>query len=364
MVRNVLPWAAATACLAFLSGCSGLIERPQRPAWRAQAENVCLAQKLVRVSAYVQPAHAINGPSICGAEHPFKVTALSQGAVSITGTQTYGCPMVAALDRWLEEVVQPVANARFGQPVVALTSVGSFSCRPANNVPGANLSEHSFANASDIGGFKLADGRQIVIARDWTRGGEEEKAFLRETIAGACEIFTTVLGPGYNALHYNHFHLDLAQHGNTSTGPRRICKPKPGPQLAPQPRDSRPDAPDIETDEDLEVAQHRAPAQPQNRALAMQSQGMQSQGSQSQGMGTLDASAPPRIAAQQPRSPYNPNALAPPAPIGAPRNLGLAATPRAAAPRPSATMREDGVFVPEGNPADWDATSTISRTHR
>ena len=346
MARSVLPIAVATGFLAFLGGC-GVVERAQRPAWRAQAENACIAQKLVHVSAYVQPAPAISGPGICGAEHPFKVTALMEGAVTLASKQTYGCPIIAALDQWLAEVVQPIAMARFGQNVVELTSVGSFSCRPANNVPGANLSEHSFANATDIGGFRLADGRTIVIAKDWPRGGEQEKAFLREALAGACNIFTTTLGPGYNALHYNHFHLDLAQHGRSSSGPRRICKPRPGPQLTPAPRlDNLPDPPDIETDEDLEVAQNRHPAAPSTRALAL---------------GSLDGSVPSSPISRptgQSRA-FNPTALAPPAPVGLPRNIGVAAAPRA-----PATMRDDGIFVPEGNPAEWDETSTISRARR
>ena len=342
MTRSLLPFAGATVLVAFLSGC-GVIERPQRPAWRAQAENACLARKLVNVSAYVQPAPAIDGPSICGAEHPFHVTALMEGAVKLNSRQTMDCPMIAALDQWLAEVVQPVAMARFGQNVVEIVSMGSYSCRPANNVPGARLSEHSFANATDVGGFILADGRKIVIAKDWPSGGEQEKAFLRETLSGACNVFTTVLGPGYNALHYNHFHLDLAEHGRASGGPRRICKPNPGPQLTPAPRlDNLPDPPDIETDEDLEIALAPAQPAPRNTTLAF---------------GSLNAATPPaappvsRAPAQSARA-FNPYGQTPPAPVGAPRNLQA---------RPPATMSADGAFTPEGNPEDWDATSSIAR---
>ena len=121
--------------------------------------------------------------------------------------------------------VQPAALARFGQPVTQIDSLGSYGCRPINNQRGAKLSEHAFGNALDIGGFHLADGRKIAVGGGWTRGEEQEKAFLRETHAGACEHFTTVLGPGSNALHYDHFHVDLAMHGATSTGPRRYCRP-------------------------------------------------------------------------------------------------------------------------------------------
>ena len=87
----------------------------------------------------------------------------------------------------------------------------------------------------------------------------QEAAFLHEVHAGACQYFTTVLGPGADVFHYNHIHLDLANHGSTDTGPRRICKPTPAPDLlpAPQPRDGLPPAPDIE--EPLDIAHLSAP---------------------------------------------------------------------------------------------------------
>jgi hypothetical protein len=37
---------------------------------------------------------------------------------------------------------------------------------------------------------------------------------------GACSVFTTVLGPAYDANHRDHFHLDLARHNAEG----RICK--------------------------------------------------------------------------------------------------------------------------------------------
>src|SRR5581483_4259605 len=102
---------------------------------------------------------------------------------------------------------------------------GSYSCRKANNDPFARYSEHAFANAIDLAAFRLADGREISVLKGW-RGEPPERAFLRTIHGGACGVFTTVLGPGY-PLHDNHFHLDLAMHGNTSRGLRRYCEPAP-----------------------------------------------------------------------------------------------------------------------------------------
>ena len=169
--------------------------------------------------------------------------------------------MIPAIEAWLEQVVQPAAQARFGQRVVGLDAFGAYSCRSVDNIAGAQLSEHAFGNAVDVSGFRLADGREIVIAREWKKTDTQESAFLHEAHAGACQHFTTVLGPGADVFHYNHFHLDLAMHGATNTGPRRYCKPLPAPNLLPAPAapDGLPPAPEIEEPMDVARAKPAAP---------------------------------------------------------------------------------------------------------
>lgn len=227
MARRVSPYAlifSTPLALAALSGCS-FLAKPERPAWRTQAENACLAEKRAQPTAYARIAEEIDGPGICGLTRPFKVTALQGGAVAFNATATLDCSMVAELDQWLVDVVQPAAQARFGLPVTQINSMGSYACRGMNGQSGAPLSEHSFGNALDIGGFVLADGREISIVRDWTRGDEQTRAFLTEVHGGSCRHFTTVLSPGSNPFHYNHIHVDLAMHGRDGT--RRVCKPAP-----------------------------------------------------------------------------------------------------------------------------------------
>ncbi len=105
--------------------------------------------------------------------------------------------------------------------VVGIDVAASYSCRPRNNVLGAKLSEHGYANALDVSGFTLADGRKISVKRDWS-GAEVEQVYLRTVHRGACQYFTTVLGPDHDRAHNDHFHLDLARHG--ADGLKRICK--------------------------------------------------------------------------------------------------------------------------------------------
>lgn len=240
------------ANVAALTACS-VPSRPQRPAWRTHAENACIAQKRVHPSAFVALANEVEGPGICGLTKPFKVTALQGGAVTFNATATLDCPMVAELDQWLADVVQPAAQARFGQNVAQINSMGSYACRGMNNQRGAQLSEHSFGNALDIGGFTLADGRAITLVRDWWRGDEQARAFLMDVHRGSCDHFSTVLSPGSNAFHYNHIHVDLAQHGRSG---RHVCKPAPQETLPPPDlsplvaQQSAPPRADDETDND------------------------------------------------------------------------------------------------------------------
>ncbi len=319
MARRVPPLLALASFALALAGCSNY-ERPHRPAWRAQADNACIAERRVHLSRYLQPrARAIDGPGVCGLDRPYLVGALSGDQVQLDTVATLDCPMIAALDRWVAEVVQPVAQARFGAAVTQIDTMGSYSCRGMNGQAGARVSEHAFGNALDVAGFRLADGRRITVVHDWTRGDEQAQAFLRDVHAGACSTFTTVLGPGANVFHYNHIHVDLAMHGNTSSGPRRVCKPVPQ-ASAPGPgprRDLLPDPPLVEEEQD--IADGHPPAEPQNLQP---------------GPSGLVAGAPPAYA-------------------------GLSARP--SSPIRGGAIRGDGAFVPEGATSDWDVTSTVRR---
>ena len=95
--------------------------------------------------------------------------------------------------------------------------------RRRNHNPNARLSEHSYGNALDIMAFVLNDGNVVTVKGGW-RGTEQEQGFLRDVFFEACQRFKTVLGPGSDALHYDHFHLDLAHHD--AQGKRRYCKPQ------------------------------------------------------------------------------------------------------------------------------------------
>jgi extensin-like protein len=145
---------------------------------------------------------------------------LASGPAAVVPAATLACPMVSALDQWISASVQPAAVRWFGQPVVEIKQISAYSCRGMNGNPHAHISEHAFGNALDIAAFTLADGRKVTVRDGW-RGLPEERGFLRDVHAAACQQFSTVLGPGSNIYHYDHLHVDLMRR---SSG-RSICNP-------------------------------------------------------------------------------------------------------------------------------------------
>jgi hypothetical protein len=189
--------------------------------WRATEEQACIASGAVRQSNFIQSRSALGGPSECGAENPFEMSAADGGRVAMKPPAMLRCPMIPQIDKWVAEVVEPAARSYYGQPLAELTVAASYSCRPMNHVSGAHLSEHGYANAIDISRFILASGEVITVKGGWY-GTERERAFLRTVHDGACNDFTTVLGPEYDANHKDHFHLDVARHGHE--GLKSYCR--------------------------------------------------------------------------------------------------------------------------------------------
>ncbi|WP_046071264.1 extensin-like domain-containing protein [Pseudomonas synxantha] len=134
-----------------------------------------------------------------------------QGAdVVLSSSFLASCPLAVAFALFERHSLQPAAQAIFGQRVSRVEHLGSFACRNVYNRAEGRLSQHASANALDIAGFRLADGRSISVLKDWPGEGDGAR-FLRQVRDGACDDFNVVLSPDYNAAHRNHFHLDMGR---------------------------------------------------------------------------------------------------------------------------------------------------------
>lgn len=126
--------------------------------------------------------------------------------VSVGNLGPVRCDLAKAFGEWARFGVDRAARQILGSRLARIETMGSYSCR---NVAGsARRSAHARAEAIDVSGFVLADGRRIDLRRDWDGGDAATREFLRVVHASACKRFGTVLGPEYNAAHADHFHLE------------------------------------------------------------------------------------------------------------------------------------------------------------
>ncbi|MEM6670985.1 MAG: DUF29 family protein [Pseudomonadota bacterium] len=171
--------------------------------WRTGYDGDYCQQAIVDSGARVKVLDDQRFSPACSKIDVVEMAGLSQAAMKPLDTK---CAVAVQTYLWERRVVQPAAQKHFGIPVSEVLHFGSYNCR---TMRGSNrMSQHARANAIDVSGFRLKNGRVISLVKDWN-GSEEERAFLRDVRDGACDHFTAVLGPEFNALHADHFHFDL-----------------------------------------------------------------------------------------------------------------------------------------------------------
>jgi len=143
----------------------------------------------------------------CGLKDGVEVTSVA--GVGLSTPAVVDCATAKALKRWVEDGVIP-AVGRSGGGVARLEVAASYACRPRNNQKGARVSEHGKGKAIDISAITLANGSTISVLDHWGEG--KAGRALASMRAAACGPFNTVLGPGSDRHHRNHFHLDTASY--------------------------------------------------------------------------------------------------------------------------------------------------------
>lgn len=159
----------------------------------------------------------------CGSQSPLSLSGvLANGRmVPVSGGVVTDCGMATALPAWIA-AVDSYVFARDNTRVAEVIGGTSYMCRNVNNGAEGNLSFHAFADALDVVGFKLEDGRTVTVEAGWGDALSADGRLLRFAHDSACSQFTTVLGPEANALHADHLHVDLGCHGKTCTA--RLCE--------------------------------------------------------------------------------------------------------------------------------------------
>lgn len=164
----------------------------------------------------------------CQVDDPVMVEALAvrladgAGQVRLLPPPTVSCELARTLSQWLDTSLQPLARGAFGRELTALQVGGGHECRRRNRQAQTPLSEHASGRALDIFAFHLGEERRggIVVSVE-KPGGLVQARFLEAVRHSACGAFMTALGPGSDAAHANHLHVDIQQRRAASS---RFCQ--------------------------------------------------------------------------------------------------------------------------------------------
>jgi hypothetical protein len=176
-----------------------------------QVDEAALASceaELRKLGAVFDRQDPIRGENGCGIQAPYSIEQIVPG-VSLSPASQLRCSTALALARWMDGVVVPATEALPAAVTLARLNHGStYVCRRRNNSVTGKMSEHAIGNAIDIMSFEFK-GRDPIPVSPRAGDGTVEEAFQRAVRGGACLHFTTVLGPGINASHADHLHLDI-----------------------------------------------------------------------------------------------------------------------------------------------------------
>jgi len=182
------------------------------PDEKMPAVEVACRERLKTLGVEFEEHKAESNPEIgCSIPYPIVLKSLGRSIDIAPGTEL-NCPMAEAAARLAADGIQPAGKAEFGTDLKSISQASAFVCRPRHG--NRKLSEHAFGNALDIASFTLSDGKKIEIGPS---PPEKDAKFLNAVRKAACGPFKTVLGPGADADHALHFHLDLEprRHGGT-----------------------------------------------------------------------------------------------------------------------------------------------------
>lgn len=186
--------------------------QPDLPSISApDADEVALAHceaQLRKLGAVFEREQPLSGENGCGIDAPYRLDQVVPG-VTLAPASQMRCETALALARWTKTVVVPAAQTLPDDITLTRINHGStYICRRRNNGANGKMSEHAIGNAVDVMSFEFT-GHEPISVSPRAGDGTVEEAFQRAVRGGACLHFTTVLGPGTNASHADHLHLDI-----------------------------------------------------------------------------------------------------------------------------------------------------------
>jgi hypothetical protein len=132
---------------------------------------------------------------------------------------TLSCQFGERFGHWLRDLVAPLIAGELAVELKSVHTGPGYECRNRNRAETGKISAHASGLAVDVASFELANGEILPIKPN---GDEHLRGTVDAIRVAACGWFTTVLGPGSDAAHAEHLHVDILQHGSSDR--YRICQ--------------------------------------------------------------------------------------------------------------------------------------------
>lgn len=183
---------------------------PLSPNAYMPADEVDCRKQLKRLGVTFRELPPIDEGGACRIDHPVQVISLS-GGIEIKPAVTLNCQMAVAFATWTKRELARAARWRYFSGIRTIRQGSGYSCRKINGTSVA--SEHSTGNAIDIMSITLKNGKTIDVRKPGLFAFRQ-RSLLNKVRSEGCDYFTTVLGPGYNRDHADHFHFDIKNRRN------------------------------------------------------------------------------------------------------------------------------------------------------
>jgi hypothetical protein len=160
----------------------------------------------------------------CAIETPVRLKAIKLAprwrmSIRLPDEPTLSCRFGERFGHWLRDLVAPLIAGELAVELKSVRTGPGYECRNRNRAEAGKISAHASGLAIDVASFELANGRTLAIKPN---GDEHLRATVDAIRVAACGWFTTVLGPGSDAAHADHMHVDILQHGSSDR--YRICQ--------------------------------------------------------------------------------------------------------------------------------------------
>jgi hypothetical protein len=196
--------------VAFLPRAGNPLSRPDSEpdfTGRMPAAEIACRQRLKKLRVEFTDVARISKGKSCGIDYPIELTGLS-GGIDVKPAVKLNCQVTEAFAKWVKSELAPSARYRYLSGIKTIKPLGGYSCRTMNSGRGNPMSEHARGNAIDVGKFVLNSGKEIDVRKPGFFAFRE-KGLLKAVRTDSCKYFSTVLGPGSDRHHKDHFHFDL-----------------------------------------------------------------------------------------------------------------------------------------------------------